>query len=413
MNPNHRLSRVSSTVLWLALAAITAIAQPPPQAPAAAPSSALVTIPFELVTRHIVVKVRINNSRPLSFIFDTGDKVGIVDTDVANELGLKLEGQVHVGGAGADKLAGSTVKEANWTLEGLDGFSQPIRLALPLGRLAARFGHDFDGIIGSDFIRQFVVEVDYQQRVLKLYDKATFVYSGGGESVPVQLNSQGHPILEGVVSPIDAEPIKGKFVLDLGSGGSLDLMSPAVSEHKLLANGLKTIRAIGVGGAGGKVSGRIGRVKSLQLGKYIVANPLTLFSEDKAGAMATSSLVGNIGQLVASKFKVFLDYGRTRIILEPTSTFADSMDRAGTGFALTTEGKDHATVRITEVLENSPASEAGLQIDDVLLSVDGTPASDLSVSRLLEMFDRPNSYKLIVKRGEKTLPVTLVTRKLI
>ena len=89
------------------------------------------------------------------------------------------------------------------------------------------------------------------------------------------------------------------------------------------------------------------------------------------------------------------------------------MDRAGTGFALTTEGKDHATVRITDVLENSPASEAGLQIDDIVLSVNGAPVSELRVSRMIEMFDRPNSYKLIVKRGEKILPVTLVTRKLI
>ena len=34
-----------------------------------------VVIPFELVTRHILIRVRINNSAPLWFIFDTGDKV--------------------------------------------------------------------------------------------------------------------------------------------------------------------------------------------------------------------------------------------------------------------------------------------------------------------------------------------------
>jgi hypothetical protein len=257
MSRNYRLARVLFAALWLTFAVTAATAQPAPQAPAVAPSTAPVAIPFELVTRHIMIKVRVNNSRPLSFVFDTGDKVGIVDLDVATELGLKLEGQVHVGGAGAEKLAGSTVKEATWTLDGLDAFSQPVRLALPLNRLAARFGHDFDGIIGSDFIKQFVVEVDYQQRLLKLHDKNKFVYAGSGESVPVQLDSEGHPILEGVVSPIDSQPIKGKFVLDLGSGGSLSLMTPVVSEHKLLANGLKTIRAIGVGGAAAALPGSL------------------------------------------------------------------------------------------------------------------------------------------------------------
>jgi Aspartyl protease/PDZ domain len=411
----NRMHKTRQIIRVLTIASLLTIATAAGAQTATRPaiSAEPVSIPFEMVTRHIVVKVRVNNSRPLSFVFDTGDKVGIVDLDVANELGLKLEGQVRVGGAGAEKLAGSIVKEAKWTLDGLDGFSQPITLALPLGRMAARFGHDFDGIIGSDFIKQFVVEVDYQQRVLKLHDKTKFNYSGTGESIPVQLDGQGYPHLEGEVVPIDGDPIKGKFMLDLGAGGSLSLMSPIVNEHKLLGNGLKTIRAIGVGGAGGQVTGQMGRVKSLQIGKFMITNPFTLFSQDKAGAMAASSLVGNIGNMIIGKFKLFLDYGRNRIIFEPNSTFAEPMDRAIAGFALTTEGKDRGTVRITDVLENSPASEAGLQIDDVVVSVDGRAASDLKVTRMMEIFDRPNSYKLMVKRGEKTFEVTLVTRKLI
>src|ERR1041385_6974566 len=317
-------------------------------------AAAPVTIPFELVTRHIVVKVRINDSRPLSFVFDTGDKVGVVDTDVAKDLGLKLDGQLRVGGAGADTLPGSFVREANWTLPGLDGFSQPISIAIPLGRMAARAGHVFDGIIGSDFIRQYVVEVDYQNRVLKLHDKDKFSYAGRGDSIPIQLNPMGYPILDGEVTTGNGESIKGKFVLDLGSSGSLVLMSPVVTQHNLLGNGVKTIKAIGVGGAGGQSNGQIGRVRSLQVGTFTISNPITLFSEDKAGAMATNRLVGNIGQLIAGKFKVFLDYGHTRIILEPNASFAQPMDRATAGVVLTTEGKDYSIGRVMDALENSP-----------------------------------------------------------
>src|SRR6185295_16347425 len=58
-------------------------------------------IPFELVTRHILIRVKINNSEPLWFIFDTGDKVAIVDLARAKSLGLNLQGEVNVGGAGA------------------------------------------------------------------------------------------------------------------------------------------------------------------------------------------------------------------------------------------------------------------------------------------------------------------------
>ena len=397
-------------LLLLTLASATvAAAQTATPATTAGP----VTIPFELVTRHIVVKVRINDSRPLSFVFDTGDKVGVVDTDVAKELGLKLDGQLRVGGAGADTLPGSFVKEANWTLPGLDGFSQPVTIAIPLGRMAARAGHDFDGIIGSEFIKQFVVEVDYQNRVLKLHDRDKFTYSGVGDSIPIQLNQMDYPLLDGEVTPANGESIKGKFVLDLGSSGSLVLMSPVVTQHNLLGNGIKTIKAIGVGGAGGQSNGQIGRVRSLQIGKFTISNPITLFSEDKAGAMATSQLVGNIGQLIAGKFKVFLDYSHTRIILEPNSSFAQPMDRATAGVVLTTEGKDYSIVRVSDVLENSPAAEAGIRKDDIVLSVDGKPAAELKATKIAEMFEKPTTYKLTIRRGEQTLEVPLTPRKLI
>lgn len=372
-----------------------------------------VTIPFELVTRHIVVKVRINDSRPLSFVFDTGDKVGIVDIGVAKELGLKLHGQIRVGGAGSETLTGSMIEDAKWTLPGLDGFAQPVTLAIPLGRLAARFGHDFDGIIGSDFIKQFVVEVDYQARVLRFHDKDKFSYTGNGEIIPIRLDQQGHPIIEAEVTPVGGQPIKGKYVLDLGSGNSLALHSPFVNEHRLLNSGLKTIRAIGMGGAGGQTNGQIGRVAEMKIGSFKLTNVNTLFSEDRAGAFANSALAGNIGQRIASRFKVFLDYGRSRIILEPAATFNEPFDRAYSGIALSGEGKNYTTIRITEVLENSPASEAGLRKDDLIVKVNDKPASELTITRLGEMFERTASYQMTIQRGDQTLQVTLKPRRMV
>lgn len=372
-----------------------------------------VVIPFELVIRHIMVKVRINNSRPLSFVFDTGDQVGIVDIDVAKELGLKLQGQVQIGGAGSDTLPGSMVQEATWTLPGLEGFSQPIRLAIPLGKLEARFGHDFDGIIGAEFIKQFVIEVNYPGRVIRLHDKNQFSYSGPGDSIPVQLDRQAHPIIEAEVTPLAGDPIKGKFVLDLGAGSALALTTPFVVEHHLLNSEIKTIKAIGLGGAGGQSSGRIGRVAELKIGKYKIANPITIFSEDKGGAFSSAALAGNIGQQIASRFKLFLDYDHNRIIFEPAATFSDPFDRAHSGLALAAEGRDYTIFRITDVLENSPASEAGLQKDDLIVKVNDKAAAELTITKIGELFEKPTPYKMTVKRGDQTLQVTLTPRKLV
>lgn len=377
-----------------------------------APAPNVVSIPFEMVTRHIVVKVTVDKSRPLSFVFDTGAGRGIIDIDRAKELGLNLHGRIKVGGAGAQTQSGAMVQDANWSLVGFESFSQPVALAIPLGHIAARFGHDFDGIIGSEFIKQFVVEVDYEKQLLKLHDKNNFKYSGSGESIPIEFNNQGHPHLEAEITPLDSKPVRAKFVLDLGSGGALALHSPFVNENRLLEGKGSTIRAIGVGGAGGQSFGRFGRVAELKIGSFKIPYPTTLFSQDKAGAFANSSLAGNIGQRIAGKFKIFLDYGNRRIIFEPTVKLTEPFDRANPGIALRAENPNFKTFRITDVLENSPGSEAGLQKDDVIVKIDDRSNTELTITKIQELFEQAKPYKLTVRRGEQTLQATLVPSKL-
>lgn len=377
------------------------------------PQPAPVVIPFEMVTRHIMIKVKINNSGPLWFILDTGDKVAIVDLARAKTLGLNLRGEVRVGGAGAGVLTGSTVRDASLSVVGLEGSAQPVVLAIPLDGLAPMFGHEIDGIIGGDFIKQFVVEIDYQARALRLHDKDKFTYSGTGEVVPMHLNPMGHPVIDAEITVTGRPATKGKFVIDIGSGGALALHRPFVEQEHLALPDQKTIRAIGGGGAGGKVTGRVGRIAELRIGKFQIDNTPTLFSEDKSGAFASSAMQGNIGGQILSKFKVFLDYVRDRIILEPNASLKDLIAPVTSGLSLIAEGPDYKTFRVDELLEDSPAVEAALQVGDFILAVDGRPAPELTISMLNEIFERPGSHKLSVRRGDKTLQITLASRRLI
>jgi len=355
--------------------------------------------------------VKVNNSRPLWFVLDTGDQYAVINFDLASELNLKLRGQVKVGGAGAQIQTGAFVDDATFTVPGLKDFSQRMTLALPIGHLASHLGQDFDGIIGSDFISQFVVEIDYQARVLRLHDKDSFKYTGPGEAIPIRF-MHSHPILEGEVTPQGGTPIKGDFVLDIGAGLALALYTPFVNEHALL-NGIKTIRALGVAGAGGETNGRVGRVTQLRIGKFILKEPTTFFSEDKSGALATAEISGNIGARVASRFKLFLDYHRKQIIFEPNSTFSDTFTSSTAGFSLIAEGADYRTFKIAAVLENSPAQEAGLLKDDIITAVDDRNSGTLTLSRLNDLFEQPVKRALTVRRGDSTLKVVVTPRRLI
>lgn len=378
-----------------------------------ADSTGDVALPFELVTGHIVLAVSVNGSNPLSFILDTGDKYGIIDVDRARELNLTLGGNIPIHGVGPQSTPGSLVKDATFGVAGLPGFSQNVTLAMPLKGLSAKLGHDVDGIIGADFLSEFIVELDYDARVVTLHNKQAFTYRGSGDTLPIRLNPSGHPIVHGSVTPVGGEPIAAEFAFDAGSGGTLALNSPFLVAHHLPAPALPTVKAIGHGGTGGSAAGRIGRVSALTIGRFTLHDLPALFSEDTAGAFAESDDQGNIGQKIIGRFRVFLDYARSRIILEPTAAIDDPFEPASAGLRIETAGADYRTFRVIDLLESSPASEAGLRRDDVITAIDARPASGLTLTTVLELFERPVARTLTIRRGTQALTVTLKPRKLI
>jgi hypothetical protein len=372
------------------------------------------TIPFALVRRHVMVECSVNKSRPLWFILDTGDRYAIIDVELARELGLKVgDGHVAVVGTGAKAGTGAVVDDASFTLAGFPGFAQPVTLAIPLRQLGLRLGHRVDGILGSELIEQYVVEIDYQARRLKFHDPSAFVYQGAGESIPIQLSSMGHPILEAVVTPVGGAPLRGRFALDIGASGALTLHRPFNEEHNLPGTTVKSIKALGGSGIGGEHTGRLARVAKLQVGRFEVSRPVTYFSQDEAGVYASSDIQGELGEEIASRFKLFLDYGHNRIIFEPIAPVGAAAEPAMSGLAIMAEGSDYRTFRIHEVLASSPAADAGLQVDDIILEVDSAAAATLSLDTLLARLEGPTPCQLTVQRGATVLQVTVTPRALV
>lgn len=373
------------------------------------PLAAPVSIPFEPVRQLVMLDVHVNGSRqPLSFVLDTGDKYAIIDMARARELNLAFGHEIHVRGSGAETM-GAFVENAKFSIAGLS--EQPLKLAIPLGPLAGKVGHDFDGILGSDFIEQFVVEIDYRQKRIRLHDRDAFHYEGPGRSVPVRIDASGHPIFKAEVTPAGKNPIGVELMLDIGSTGTLDLNAPFVVEHQLPGANVRTVPQSGGAGAGGTTSGRVGRVQSLKFGGFELREPITVFSDDKSGGNASHETQGKIGARIASRFKLFLDYGHERVIFEPYSGLSDPFDPAFSGLAIEADGSDHKTFRINEVREGSAAADAHLLRGDVIEAIDGKRASQLTLTEILALLEHPVTYRVRIRRDDKVLDVQLTPRR--
>ena len=75
---------------------------------------------------------------------------------------------------------------------------------------------------------------------------------------------------------------------------------------------------------------------------------------------------------------------------------------------------DFRTFKIYQVIEDSPAGQAGLRVGDIIEGIDAVPASRLTLEQILQMMKAPGrEYKLTIKRDSETRLVQLTTRRLI
>jgi membrane-associated protease RseP (regulator of RpoE activity) len=270
-----------------------------------------------------------------------------------------------------------------------------------------------EGIIGYDFIKEFVVEIDYSRRVINLYDPQTFVYKGAGELIPFRLART--PFVNAELLIDGRAPVEGRFEVDTGSDSAFILTSPFVKKNNLLSVVRPVVETPEDENLGGKSKSYVGRIKGFQIGKFALENPVVMLSEDTEGAMADESNAGPIGNQILSRFKMTIDYSRRRMYLEPNEHFGDPFEYDMTGFDLRQEGEGCKVYKVGSVLKDGPAADAGLREGDRLLAVDDHPVEQFkSSSELNPFFTREGSeHTLTVRRGEQVLQLKIKLRRVI
>jgi hypothetical protein len=284
-------------------------------------------IPFELYNNHIYLRVRVNDSEPLSFILDTGAS-SIISRKRAESLGLRVGRKERGFGVGESSVEASLAEGVSLNLPGVTLSRQTIA-AVDLEDLQKSLGRTLDGILGSSFLSRLVVEIDYSAKTINLYAPRSYRYRGKGERIPLVVDADSGLIFaRAVVKPSKRAPLKGLFEIDSGGGHTLDLNSPFVERNNLLSAAQKA-NAVSIGGLGGSSRAVMGTVEVLQLGRTSrVENVSAFFSLSTEGMLASAEFDGNIGNDFLRRFKVAFDYSRRSMFLEPERSFSLSQGAA-------------------------------------------------------------------------------------
>ncbi len=366
-------------------------------------------IPFQLSSNFVLVQLRVNNSQPLCFLFSTAS-TSVIDTRIAKELGLRVQGKEESTATGSSYEAG-LISGVSLALPGVTTFNQTVAV-LHLEFFSSIMGQPIAGLIGYDFISQFVIEVDYATRKMNVYAPAGYKYSGSGDAIRIKFIDNS-PFISVKIAMEGREAVEGTFEFATESSGVLVVQRSFAEAHRLL-DSTKSFRLGNVGSDEGSMSRSLqGRVKNIQVGRLSINNPIVSFSQAEAGKAATGG-DGQIGGEVLRRFRLVIDYSRQLIVLEPNKHLAEPVEADMSGFELIAEGEGLKTLTINEVLANSPAAEAGLQEEDELTAIDGRPVTEFSLEQIRQMLKQEGKeYVLKLKRGSQTLQVKLKMRRLI
>jgi hypothetical protein len=338
------------------------------------------SVPFDLIDNHVYLDVLLNGKGPYRFIFDTGGQ-NLIDESVAREIGATAAGNIQGSGVGAatEQFAFAPVASLRFGAAELRDqlfVVAPIRAGFGVSGSAP-----VDGLIGAEVLARFVTVFDYTDHRI-IFKHLGSVASGA--SIPFVFDGTQPQI------PCEIDRIATQCTIDSGSRASLDLFSPFIAANAAVVPANASAPGINGFGVGGADIGRLGRLSSLKIGAFDLQNLVAGLSAATAGAFAVPGIGANIGGGVLKRFTVTFDYPHQTMSLLPNHSLEtnDSYERSGM-FVV-----NSGTFVVAGVRPGTPASAAGIVKGDTIVSLDGTPAAQLTLGLLRDAFRRPSQTRL-------------------
>ena len=368
-----------------------------------------VEIPFKVFRDDILMFARVNGVE-LRMLLDNGslwDQLLFFGSPTIDSLGLAYDSQVEVGGSGeGDPVMSDMASDVTIAFESITFYGQPA-ITTPSSSGITSLWEGSDGQISAAFFKHFVVDINFDEGMIRLIPPDEFTYEGRGAEIPMTPASFGSWTIPGTLEMADGEVKAIDLMLDLGDLHALSLTTGPTYGIEVPDKALETSLGFGVQG---EIRGHLGRVRSVEIGGYRIDNVLAGFAAPGDDARTDDDAYVGFGLL--SRFNVIFDYPGRRMFIEPNRSFEDPFEYNMSGMLMRSGPGGHFAV--VTVYPDSPASEAGLRPGDLITHINGVPAGGRKTWDIKHLFLEEGSLvDLTVNREGEVWNVSLTLRPLI
>ena len=364
-----------------------------------------------IVNNLVLLDTSVNGSPAVPFVLDTGASVSVIDTALANRLGI-VAGDASDATTGGGSVTAAKIARVELRV-GDRAVSAHEAVAIDLSGLAAGLGTPVGGILGFQVFQDYVVEIDYETGRVRFHEPRTYTAPAGSQSVLITIEDQIPYMQVGVFGNGHSADAKVEF--DTGLTGAVTLLRAFVEAHGLLGPTQRQVPIVAGALLPGKVPASITRVERVRIGQIDVADVVTNVAPDVQAAGVEAGIAGLIGGELLRRFEIAIDYSRQRILFSTSDTrLRTPTEFDMSGMSLVAQGSSYREYRVRAVVPDSPASDAGILAGDLLTAVDGRVAASVILAELRQLFRTPDRlFELDFQRKGAPRHVTLRTRRLV
>ncbi len=354
-------------------------------------------VPFILNNDHIIIKLSINGSPEMNFMFDSGAGGILINKNFSDSIGLESATErLNTGAVGTHMvsiLKGNSIKVGDAQINNINMMRDENNFE------QLDTGEEIAGIIGFHLLSRFVIKIDYDSFELIMYNRSNYAYEGDGVVMPIVL-TYNLPLVVSAVSINNDTEFEGFFLVDTGARSDLIISSPTVNKYNMIdAVGDHYVLKTEVGSSGKKAKIMYGKIKKLEFAEHKFTEVPVILSQAENGVLSFSGIDGIIGNRILKRFNVIFDYPRSLIYLEPNANMSKKYNVNVSGFSI--HFKNGKPI-IKNVIERSPATRAGLKNGDNIIAIEGTVVEELSTEEVRDYFSKEGvKLKLVIKRSGK------------